>query len=256
LKKKIKPGLWVLAYDIHYPKVHWKTFNAMLDFINKNKSKIVGFGFGGDQFDNAEISHHNKRRIIFREVGSYKRNTVGFDKCILTPIERALPRGVERHWIQGNHEHWERQLVEESPELEGSIEHDILLNLEERGWDVHATGTGFSIGKLGAVHGEALRGTHHAKYAVETYAQSVVYGHFHTNQCHTKILPQSKDEKWCAWALPCMCETNPVYLRNGPHAWVNGFGIVEVRADGTFNLYPVVVSDGQFSFGGVTYGKK
>lgn len=252
---KVTPGIWVLAFDIHYPLVHQPTLNAMFDFMKKNKSKIVGFGFGGDQHDNAEISHHNKRRIIFRETGSYKKNTEGFERDILSPIESFLQPNARRVWIDGNHEHWERQLIETAPELEGTIERNLLYKLAERGWEYFETGTGFDIGKLHVVHGESLKGNFHSKNAVETYAQSVCYGHFHTIQTHTKILPQANDEKWAGFACPALCKTNPAYLRNAPHAWINGFTIVEVRENGNFNLTQVVVTKGQFNYGGVLYGK-
>jgi hypothetical protein len=250
---KVTPGLWVLAFDIHYPKVHKPTFNAMLDFLDKNK--VVGFAFGGDQHDNAEISHHNKRRIIFRETGSYKKNTEGFERDILGPIE-SRTKEARRVWIDGNHEHWERQLVEANPELEGTIERNLLYNLQGGSWEYYETGTGFDIGKLHVVHGETLKGTNHAKNAVDTFAQSVAYGHFHTIQSFTKVLPQAKQDKWTGFACPALCETNPVYLRNAPHAWINGFTIVEVAENGNFNLYQIVVTKGQFNFGGKTYGKR
>ena len=53
-----------------------------------------------------------------------------------------------------------------------------------------------------------------------------------------------------------LCELNPVYVRNKPNAWVNGFSIIELQDTGDFNVLPVVVSDGKFSYGGQLYGKR
>lgn len=248
------PGTWVLAPDLHYPLVHWPTFNAMMDFISKNE--IAGFIFLGDMHDNAEISHFNTRRIIFREPGSYARNTKGFEDRILTPVENALTdAGTVKIWIDGNHDFWCNQLIEEQPELKGTMERPLLYKLEERGWTVIPTGKGFDIGKLHAMHGETLKGGNYTKTASANYAQSVVFAHFHSVQAFTKVLPQSHKDKWIAQSLPAMCTTNPVYLRNAPHAWVSGFGIVEVDDKANFNCYAVVVTDGKFRYGGVTYGE-
>jgi hypothetical protein len=61
-----------------------------------------GFIFGGDQFDNAEISHHNSAKPIYKERGSYKQNVDRFDQDILKPIESVMRPG-EMLWIKGNH---------------------------------------------------------------------------------------------------------------------------------------------------------
>lgn len=250
----VKPGIYVVAGDIHYPKVHKPSFNAMLDFIKKNK--IAGFVFGGDQLDNAEISHFNKKKIIFREPGLYAKNTKGFERDILNPIEAVLPKDAVKVWIGGNHDGpggWEHQLVEENPELQGTVERDQLYKLTERGWKVVPTGKGFEIGKVLVIHGETLMGGQHAKKVVDNYAQSVVYFHFHTVQSFTKVLPQTHKDKWIGQSMPALCTMNPVYLRNAPHAWVTGFGIIEVDDQGHFNAYPVIVTNGKFRYGGTTY---
>lgn len=252
--KKNQAGLWVLAFDIHYPLVHKPAFNAMMDFLTKNA--VRGFVFGGDQMDNSSISHHNVRRILFREPGAYAKATAGFDKDILIPLEKLIPKDSARIYISGNHDFWEKQLVEENPELEGTIEREILLHLSQRGWDFVPTGKGFNLGKLLVIHGETLNGASYAKKGIENYAQSIAMGHHHSVQSFTKVLPQSQQDKWIGQSFPALCTTNPVYLRNAPNAWVNGFGIVEVDEQGNFNMYPVVVTKGQFRYGGKSYGKR
>ncbi len=259
---KIKAGLWIADFDKHSPKVDWPTHNAMMDFIGKNKEKIVGFVFGGDQNDNEEISHHNKSKILFRSPGSYARNTKLFDEKVLTPIEAALSKTTARVWIEGNHDDWENQLVQEQPELMGTVERRLLLNLDKRGWQFIPTGHVFQLGKLKVIHGETLTGlgnqaaANHALRAVLAYGSSVLYGHIHSPQSASRIAPFSQKDKHMAWCSPIGGKTNPSYLRNKPTAWVNGFTLVDLRADGTFNILPIVVTKGQFSFGGTTYGKR
>lgn len=251
--------LFVFAPDIHYPEINKQAANAMLDFLSRNKVK--GFILGGDQFSNNEISHWNKKKVIFRETGSYKKNTEGFDKDILSPIEKFLPKDAEKYWIQGNHERFETDLIEENPELQGSIEHYKLLNLEERGWTVVELGKGIKLGKLLVIHGEGLTGIGNqagafpTKKAVENYAKSVLHGHIHTLQVYTKVLPHDVSQKWAGYSSPCLGAANPGYARNKPNAVVNGFTIIELHGE-NFNIYPVVITKGKFAYAGQVYGGK
>ena len=43
---------------------------------------------------------------------------------------------------------------------------------------------------------------------------------------------------------PIVGSVSPRYLKHRANAWVNGFTLVYVRGDGTFNLYQVVITDG------------
>src|SRR5271165_4071670 len=148
---KTELACWLWMFDLHYPQVDWPTFEAGMDFIAKNK--LAGFGFGGDQFDNAEISHHNANKPIYKERRSYQRNTEGFDRDILSPLETNLGK-ADRVWIIGNHDDWEFQFIEEHPELEGVIERPAGLGLEDRGWKVVSLGCSYKLGKLHIIHGE------------------------------------------------------------------------------------------------------
>lgn len=257
---KTKPNLWIAAYDLHFPKVHKPTFNALIDFMARNKDKIAGFVFGGDGLDNEEISHHTQGKGLYRPTGSYARNHREFQSQILDPIQENLPKTATKIWIDGNHEHFAEQLVERQPELQGLIENHKVLDLEGQGWKYIPCGEGYKLGKLLFIHGEQLTGIGnqapqaHARKAVDVYAGNVIFGHVHNPQTFTKILPYNKKDKWQGICAPILGSTNPGYLRNRPSAWLNGFVVVETMEGGNFNAYSIVVSEGKFSFGGVLYG--
>jgi len=259
-KKKQEIETWVVVHDLHYPMYHKPTWNAITDFISKNP--VAGFIFAGDIFDNLEISHHTKGKPIFRETGSYERNTRTFDANILKPLEKQLADAT-KVYIIGNHERFEQDLIEAHPEMKGSVEHEKLLSLEDRGWKIVPLGHAYKIGKLAVIHGEVLTGignqcgTFPSKKAVEVYAGNVLAGHTHSPQSFTRISPVDSADTWMGWIAPVACETNPAYLRNRPKAWLNGTTIVEVRLDGNFNCYPVILDKkGLFSYGGKIYGAK
>ena len=255
-----KTETFFCIYDIHYPVYHKPTLEAAFDFLSRNK--VAGLLLGGDQLDCQEISPHNKGKGKYKLPGSYKRNMEGFDRDVLRKLESLLPKGAEKIYIEGNHDDWQNQFIEHNPELEGSIESPILLRLEERGWNFVPCGKSYKHGKLTFIHGETLTGIgnqasqYHAKKAVESYCSSVLYGHLHSPQSYTKVLPHDDTEKWMAYCAPCACEVNPEYLRNRPTSFLNGTVAVEFHPNGNFNVHTCVVSNGQFAYGGELYGRK
>lgn len=261
--KAIKePNLWVCCYDLHFPKVDWPTWKGILDFVTQNKANIAGFIFGGDAMDNEEISHHTKGKPLFRPTGSYLRNHQRFEELILNPLEELLPKEATKVYLPGNHGQWAEQLVQVSPELQGLVENHKLLKLEDRGWECIEHGKSYKLGKLNVIHGDELSGwgnqvaNFHSKKAVDMYAGSVLYGHFHSLQMYTRILPQSMSHKWAALCSPIAGSTNPGYAKNKPNCWTTGFTVVETYGKGLFNMVPLITVGGMFSYGGVVYGGK
>lgn len=250
---------YVVGADLHYPLVDLPTFKCMLKVIEDIRPD--GFIFQGDQFDNVEISHHTKGKPIFRERGAYERNQKNFDKIILQPLEKLL-KGKLKVWIQGNHERFETDLIEEMPELEGVIDHVQSLHLVDRGWEIVELGHAYVLGELTVCHGEVLSGVGNqggvfpARKAVDMYGTNVLVAHSHSPQSFTKISPVDHKRKHMAWVNAILGNTNPAYLRNRPTAWLHGFTLVEVHPNGFFNLYPVIVCDGECSYGGVLYSAK
>lgn len=248
------------VFDTHYPQYHKPTWNCIFEYVADHKPDT--FVFGGDQFHFDCISHHTKHTPIFRTRRSYMNDIEGFDKNILTPLEKLLPKHCEKVWIIGNHEDWEQDLINEQPELEDVIGHVKLLRLEERGWTIIPLGHAFKLGKLNIIHGETLTGVGNqagkfpAAKATELYDGNVLAGHTHAAQTYTKVSPVDSHAKRQGHISPIAGAINPSYLRNRPTAWINGFNRIEVRETGQFNYYPLLVVEGMFSFGGKTYGGK
>lgn len=248
----------VAVFDMHYPKVHRPTWNAILDYLRQNK--VDEFVFGGDQLDLQTISHHTKNQPLYRLRRGYKNDIEGFDADILTPLHKVLPVTCKKVWIKGNHEDWERQLIEEQPELEDAINHVELLHLQENAWKIVELGHSYTVGKLSMCHGEILSGygaqagTFPGKKAVEMYGKNILAGHTHSPQMFTRVSPVDHTQKFQGYIAPIAGSKNPEYMRNRPNAWVNGFVIIEMQENGAFNLYMVNVIDGKFVYGGKLYG--
>lgn len=255
----MKPETFIVYADGHSPYIHRPTFRCMSEFIEANP--VSGVVDLGDTFDNSNISHHTKGRPGLRGVGSYQLDTLNYKDEFLLPLEASLAVSRKKFGIKsqlkirvkGNHDDWEEDLYEEQPELRGVLDRDPMFM--ELGWRIIPIGKTFQYGKLSYAHGENLGGQNHAKKAVETYCRNLVYGHHHTLQTAVKVLPQDQKQKWLACCLPVLGTVNPEYAKGRPNAYVNGFGIVLYHgSEKSFNLYPVVTTNGRFAWGNSIYG--
>jgi hypothetical protein len=244
----------VSAFDSHYPHVDKPTWAATLDFVKRNKVGL--FVFGGDNLDCGAISHHTKGKPLFRPRGQMLRDLEGFRKNMLEPVEKLLPKDCIKVWLTGNHEDWASQLIEEQPELEGLLDFPKYLGLEERGWEVKPQGGHYKRGHLKWIHGDVLTGgATICRKALDTYVESVVFGHVHAFSSATKVLPESAKYKWQAWATGCVGKVNASYLKSRPTGWLNGIAITEFYGTrGHFNHYPVTMFGGKFAYGAKEYG--
>jgi len=254
-----KTKLYALAADLHYPVHDRVAWAAVMDYLRRNP--VDGFVWMGDQLDNQEVSHWTKGKGIYRKQGALATNLKGFSKDILDPLDEVLGPAAERVWITGNHERFITiDLIEEQPELDGMLNLDSALRLQERGYTVIGLGGHIKVGgsHLHAIHGDQVGGgANPAKKVVDTWCQSVVMAHVHTLQQYTKASPAHDRKRWTGTTLPCLSETNPGYGRGRANTWLTGFGLVSVRPDRSYNLFPIVITDGQFSMpDGQTYGRK
>ena len=243
----------VSCFDAHYDHYDKPTWEAIKDFVRRNRVGL--FVFGGDNLDCSSISHHTKGKPMFRPQGQMKRDLDGFDRDMLKPIEALLPADCQKVWLTGNHEDWAAQLIEEMPELDGLLDFPVYLNLKARGWDVKPQGGHFQKGKLKWIHGDVLSGANAVKKALDIFVENIQFGHFHTAALATKILPHNRSEKWQAYSVPCVGRLDASYLKKRPTGWLNGFAITEFYGNGMFNNYLVNVFKGRFAYGGKTYGK-
>jgi len=152
----------------------------------------------------------------------------------------------------------DQDLTESMPELDGMLDFRKYLKLAEPAFKVIPLGGDCQIGELLCIHGETVGSGsgNAAKKAVEIYGQNVLIGHGHQLQDSSKCSPPRSKKKVCAWMSPIVGSVSPRYLKHRANAWVNGMTLVYARKNGTFNLYQVVITDGEFSFGPVTYSHR
>jgi hypothetical protein len=232
----------ICVYDIHTPhedKLLWKN---ILEFI-KDFSPTV-FLLGGDNLNMDAVDHwlHDKGFKRPLEGRRIKKDYQYYINKIHNPLMKILPRNCKKHWLKGNHENWIEMAIDRNPQGEGYWE--IKKNIPLHNWKVYEYGKVVKIGKLRFIHGEYFTKYHAAK-TIDVYERSIICGHAHTFQAHTKIVPVENEPHAC-YSVPCACKINPEYRKNKPNSWVNGFGVFYLMDDGKFNFYPVIALNGHF----------
>lgn len=237
------PYLIPAVYDYASPKRE----TALLKFMKDFQPHV--FVQGGDQLDLAVIAHWNKGKP---RVNENKRLSKDYDSynLIMDGREKVM-KSLERHiMLEGNHEFWIQNLLDEYPAFEKILEVDVNLRLKKRGIEWIEARKHASVGKLHFIHGDYKDGyspVYAAKAIAAIYGKSVVYGHQHFNQVYSAQTPFDR-RPYQVWGVGCLCNMNPVWKRNAPAAWLNSFGVGYIHDNGSFDFQVINIVDNQFVF--------
>lgn len=241
---------FILWPDTHIPHHDPDAVDCAVQIVDWWQPQILGIL--GDFLDCSPVSHwlKNKRRSA---EGLRLADDYAVANKLLDRITKSIDHLV---YIEGNHEDWINDALEANPEFTGLIELEHGLKFAERRRKHKITqlpyGQGYMLGHLYITHG-TYTGVNHAKKHVESFGRSVAYGHLHDVQVATKVSPIDVQDKHMGYCLGCLCNKNPKYMENKPNNWSHALGLGEVRHDGGFNLYPIIICDGVASFAGVTF---
>lgn len=194
---------------------------------------------GGDFLDCEPLSHWiiNKKRKVEgqRILADYEMANKELDY-----YEKYCKAII---YLEGNHEQWVEQYLDDHPEVEGILEVKKNLRLDERKIKYLPYNKLYKMGKLYGTHG-TYTSKYHANKHLTSFGCNLVYGHKHQPQ--SDMLNMKMTEPYKAWAIGCLCGHEPNYMNNKPANWMNGFAIAYVGDGGRFNLYPVDIVKGQF----------
>jgi hypothetical protein len=114
-----------------------------------------------------------------------------------------------------------------------------------------------NLGKLHFMHGDfAASKDSHAKKFLLMFLRNLRYGHWHDISEASYCSPIDQKERWTARSCGCLQKTNPTYMQNNPHNWVNAFTYGVVTPGGLFWDNTVKIIDGKFWAEGKMYGVK
>lgn len=252
-----KAKRFVAIYDAHYPyhipayynpRRPSPIFNFLKDFA---PHVLID---GGDALDLDLVAHWNKGKPKLTE-GKRLKKVYDSYNVLLDQREKYLKELEQWVYLEGNHERWISDLLEQEPVLEGLVEIPSNLKLKERGAEWIEQRKHFKLGHLYFIHGDYKKGyaaAYTAKAIASIYGKSLVYGHFHANQTYSAVTPF--DEKpYQVTGIGCLCNVNPMWKRNAASAWVNSFAYGYSYPNGNYQLYVVNVIDNKFMVDGQMY---
>ena len=160
---------------------------------------------------------------------------------ILDHLQKLFPQII---FIEGNHDWRFKWFMEtHSP---AAYRHNFCLptqlQLKKRGISHIHYNDWLDIGKLSITHGMWHSTTALKKHYESAGGRSVIFGHLHKFECKSF---QSRGETRQAWGLPAMCTLNPEYLKNTENNWTNGFGLINMKSNGSFNYNTFQIWDNE-----------
>jgi hypothetical protein len=210
--------------------------------------------FNGDQLDFYGISRFEKdpeRRAPSEEI----RNVVQ----LMRYVQQQFPK-ARLIWRDGNHEdRWAKWCWANAPvlwalkqcRLEGVLGNEYAdqtdnesTKLARYGWEYLSDKRPILAGRLPILHGHELNANspvNPARGAWLKTSHTVLIGHLHTTSQHTQ------SDLWHAevatWSVGALCGLRPLYAPI--NRWNHGMALVDVSADGEFDLRNLRIADGK-----------
>jgi hypothetical protein len=237
-----------LVTDYDNPKKRTPFHNFLKDF---DPHIIVQ---GGDQLDLGVIAHWNKGRPRLKEGQRLKKEYEGYSRVL---DERGkYTKSLQRHiMLEGNHERWIDNLLDEQPEFEGMLEVENNLQLQERGIEWVKSRRHVKIGHAYFIHGDYKDGylpVNTPKAIAGIYGKSVFYGHQHKNQTDSMQTPFDQKPMQVT-GVGCLCNLNPLWKRDQPSAWTNSFAVMYFDEKDNYHHHVINIVNNSFVFDGQLY---
>lgn len=149
--------------------------------------------------------------------------------------------------LEGNHDWRIENVIDKTPALEGLIEMERGLRLDERNityWKYWTHRRPYIIGNAWFIHGEYI-GNNHAKKTADAFHRNVFYGHTHDRMSATKTTAFG-DSVQCE-SMGTLSRFDLEYMGHKPSNWMQCFAEFYFRPDGNFNHYVTNVIDHSFT---------
>jgi len=238
--------------DAHIPHHNKNICKALLKLMND--VKFDKFIIVGDFMDLGCISHWNKNRHKTLEMKRLKSDYI-IGNSLLDEFDKRLPKNCDKHFLEGNHELWATQLLEEMPALEGLIEPEHMLKLKERQYKFHKYNELVKFGRLYVTHGIYV-----GKYPIVKHLNelkvNILFAHTHTLGMKLSSSP-AREIAFAGYNIGAICDLAPDYMKSKPNAWTHGFAVGYFYENGYFDIQIIRIVDEKFVFNNQVYnGKK
>jgi len=248
-KKKNKEfEIGLLFPDTHIPHHNEKVCKAILKLMND--VSFDKFIIAGDFVDLGCISHWNKNRHKTLELQRLKSDYI-IGNSLLDEFDKRLPKNCDKYYLDGNHEKWSYDLVEEIPALEGMIEPTPMLKLKERGYKVYEYNQLLKLGRLYITHG-MYAGVNPIRKHIDDLKVNIAFGHTHT--LGMRLAPSmAREIAFAGYNIGCVCDLAPEYLQKKANSWTHGCAIAYFYPNGFFDVELIRIVNNRFVFNGKIY---
>lgn len=239
-----------LLPDLHTPYDNSRILSPAAECVfrfleDRNADKIV---FPGDLCNCSSVNHHDKKRLLLREGLRLEYDY----HSICTTLDRARAITPNVTYIEGNHDAWITQYIEQNPEQAGRMEIPVVCDLEARGVEWVEENKHITIGKLNIKHGNRY-GVYAAKHTLDDFGDNIFFCHTHGINVSVKQC-DSKNGPIVGANIGCLCDMDSKYRKNQRGRWQHGFAYIYVhRETGTFFYYIPQLIDNAFVWNGKTY---
>lgn len=239
------------------PERNFERFKALSRYIiTTQPDNIANLGDFGT-YDS--ISAWNKNRKLTLEGQRFEAEIEAANKALdlieseISKFNVVKSKGKKAQYrpfklfIKGNHEDRIDRYLDENPQMQGLINHDKLLKLNERKWlaidykdDYYIHGTAFTHAPI---HngGQAISGKYVCAKALDLYSKSVIFGHTHRLQIDSR---RSKgDNLRIAMTSGCFFDIDPQYAKGSPKEYWKGIHRIVHTNDGQFEIVDQISLD-------------
>lgn len=249
---------YIVISDVHVP---FHDHNAMEAVCSLARDvQPTGLVVAGDFLDFYELSSHNRASLANLEGKRISDTFEGANNVLGALQEAAGPQATDNYFLDGNHEDRLRRWLASGDNAvwigDEAVDMDRRLGLRKRGFSYRPgyPESHVELGHLLVTHGRWCTRNHAATH-LDRFRKSVMYGHTHTPQVHYG--PAWKAQQVAIGLGHLANVDSPAMSYAGhPNGWCQGFAMVHVFKDSSFQAAPINFWRGQFVHGGKTYGRR
>jgi predicted MPP superfamily phosphohydrolase len=240
----------ISLFDLHIPNNI--DLKPICDFIKDEQPDVIILG--GDFMDMESLSHWalaGGKRLTLE--GKRFQKECDIAKEVIIKL-KSCAKNAEIVYLEGNHEDWVNQYINQHPEMEGIINLPKMLDLDRLNvkWIPYkAEKNYYKIGKLYYTHGEYTC-SNHAKKMLETWNCNIRYGHLHNHLVWSRTSKKGIGDFHKAISIPCLCR-NGDYMVGKSNNWSHGFHIAYILPSGNFYEYVIQIIDNTFCYNNKIY---
>lgn len=221
-----------VGYIVDTPTYSIAAWDVMVQALYQLRKRLTDVVILGDFGNWESLSHWS----ALRADQAFIEEDVALVNARLDELEWITSEnGINVAFCEGNHEAWASQFEAKYPAMRDLVNLKRRLHFRERGWRWVPENHFYRLGDLHFTHGH-MRGVRQPRDAVKALGCSVVYGHTHA---YTTQSVRMLTGEHAAWAMGCLASIDPPppYSRGGiPESWVHGFGLVQIRRSGRFQV--------------------